>query len=195
LVAGDGGGTVASCAKSEDYLVRKKNQGVKPTVMPSTEDFAARVKEIFSQLVTTGMEPSAAAAKAIEQASSVQKDSSVFTILEVGTLSGMSEVNTGSDATVLCQLNDKEVNKVLTIAWKYVTNVQKDPSNPRFRNFRLSNKVFDQITSTPGGIELLTNLGFVVYHSDDDFVASIPLAVDLTALCGVFDNLLKSNIG
>lgn len=195
LVAGDGGGTVASCAKSEDYLVRKKNQGVKPTVVPSTEDFAARVKEIFSQLVTTGMEPSSAAAKAIEQASSVKKDSSAFTILEVGTLSGISEVNTGSDATVLCQLNDKDVNKVLTIAWKYVTNVQKDPSNPRFRNFRLSNKVFDQITSTPGSIEFLTNLGFVVYHSDDDFVASIPLSVDLTALCHVFDNLLKSNIG
>ncbi len=52
--------------------------------------------------------------------------------------------------------------------------------------------MFDQITSS---IELLTNLGFAVYHSDDDFVASIPLANDLAALCHVIDNLLKSNSG
>jgi thiol-disulfide isomerase/thioredoxin len=191
-VTGDGGGAAKNSAKSEDYLIRKKDQGAKSKVVPSTEDFAAIVKEIFSQLVATGMEPNRAAAKAIEQATSKQKVPSRFTKLEVGTISGTSEIKTESDDTVLYQLNDEDMNKVLTVARKYVTNVQKDPSNPRFRNFRLSNKVFDQITSTRGGIELLTNLGFAIYHSDDDFVASIPLAVDLSAMCHVFDNLLKT---
>lgn len=52
--------------------------------------------------------------------------------------------------------------------------------------------VFDQITSISGGIELLSNLGFAVYHTDEDFVASIPLYVDLTMMCSVFLSLFKS---
>ena len=94
----------------------------------------------------------------------------------------------------MCQLNagDKtKVANVLSTAKKYVANVQKNPSNPRFRNFRLSNKVFDRITSTPGSIGLLKSLGFVIFHSDADFVTSIPLSVDLTLMGSVFDNLMK----
>jgi thiol-disulfide isomerase/thioredoxin len=190
-VIGDQKGGAVFIAKLQDYLVRKKDQGTKSKVMPSTDDFADRVKEIFSQLISTGMEPNTAAVKAIEQATSGQKDSLACTKLEVGMLIGTVEIKIGNDTIVMNQLNDKDMKKVLTIANKYVTNVQKDPSNPRFRNFRLGNKVFDQITSTPGSIELLTNLGFSVYHSDDDFVASIPLAVDLRAMCHVFNKLLK----
>lgn len=106
----------------------------------------------------------------------------------------MDGITLGAVAEKMCQVNagdKKKVANVLSIAKKYVTNVQKDPSNPRFRNFRLSNKVFDQITSTPGSIELLMNLGFAFFPSDIDFVASIPLAVNLTMMCHVMDNLLK----
>ena len=97
-------------------------------------------------------------------------------------------------ANTMCQLNGGDKTKVvLSTAKKYVANVQKDPSNPRFRNFRLSNKVFDKITSTPGSIDLLKNLGFAVYHSDVDFVASIPLATDLSLMSDVLDKLLETS--
>ena len=182
-------------AKSESYLNRNTTQvDAKATVML---DFAARVKEIFPQLVATGMEPNAAAAKAIEQVTAEQtKSTNTFAELDVGTLVGKSEIcnviDAGVNVTEFFQVNDTDMRSVLTVAKKYITNVLKDPTTPRFRNVRLSNKVFDQITSISGGIELLKNLGFAIYHTDDDFVASIPLYIDLTRICSVFDKLLKS---
>jgi hypothetical protein len=186
----------AGNAKSDSYLIRNTThqEDAKALVML---DFAARVKEIFPQLVAMGMEPNAAAAKAIEQVTAEQKKSTnTFAELDVGTLVGKSEIcnviDAGINVTDFFQVNDTDMRSVLTVAKKYITNVLKDPTTPRFRNVRLSNKVFDQITSISGGIELLTNLGFAIYHTDDDFVASFPLYIDLTMLCHVFDNLLKS---
>lgn len=184
-------------AKSESYLIRNMTkEDAKATIML---DFAARVKEIFPQLVASGMEPNAAAAKAIEQVTAEQtKSTKTFAKLELGNLAGTSEIcnvlNAGIiDYTDLFPVNDTEkMRSIVNVAMKYVTNVLKDPTIPRFRNVRLSNLVFAQITSISGGIELLTNLGFAVYHTDDDFVASIPLYIDLSRMCSVFDNLLKS---
>lgn len=181
------------CSKAESYLFRKRDtapdkdgEGVK-----STADFSARVKEIFSQLVATGMNPNSAAAEAINQATTEQKDPCVSE-LKAGTLAGTSEVRVAYAMNAkLCELNRNDIITILTTAKRYLTNVQKDQSNPRFRNFRLGNKVFDQITSIPGGIAFLTDLGFSVFHSDDDFIASIPLTVDLAAMANVFDNLLS----
>jgi hypothetical protein len=88
--------------------------------------------------------------------------------------------------------DDKDkVIAVLSTARRYVANVQKDPANPKFRNFRLSNKVFDKITSNAGSMELLKALNFSVFHSDIDFMASIPLSSDLKLLDKVLDKLLK----
>jgi nucleoredoxin len=189
----------AGNAKSDSYLIRNTThqEDAKALVML---DFAARVKEIFPQLVAMGMEPNAAAAKAIEQVTAEQtKSTNTFAELDVGTLVGKSEISNVIDAginvTVFFQVNDDtDMRSVLTVAKKYITNVLKDPTTPRFRNIKLSNKVFDQITSISGGIELLTSLGFAVYHTDEDFVASIPLYVDLTRMCSVFDSLIKSSI-
>jgi hypothetical protein len=92
-------------------------------------------------------------------------------------------------------LNNNEAAKfasVVTTAKKYITNVQKDPSNHRFRSFRLSNKVFDQITSVAGSIELLTCLGFSIFPSDVDFVASIPLSADLKTMSDTLDKILEA---
>lgn len=189
--------------KAESYLFRKKVpagdiEEEKGTT--STVEFSARVKELFSQLVTQGMEPNSAAANAIRLATTEHNESSFRSRYEAGTLSGTSEVCFAKDqafhvgqreASHTPQLSDRDIVYVLTIAKKYLANVQKDQSNPRFRNFRLGNKVFDQITSTPGGLALLTDIGFAVFHSDDDFVASIPLTVDLAAMAHVFDRLLN----
>jgi nucleoredoxin len=188
----------AGNAKSDSYLIRNTThqEDAKALVML---DFAARVKEIFPQLVAMGMEPNAAAAKAIEQVTAEQtKSTNTFAELDVGTLVGKSDISNVIDAginvTVFFQVNDTDMRSVLTVAKKYITNVLKDPTTPRFRNIKLSNKVFDQITSISGVIELLTSLGFAVYHTDEDFVASIPLYVDLTRMCSVFDSLIKSSI-
>jgi peptide-N4-(N-acetyl-beta-glucosaminyl)asparagine amidase len=192
-------------AKSDSYLIRntKHQEDAKAPVML---DFAARVKEIFPELVAMGMEPNAAAAKAIEQVTTEQtKSTKSVSKLDVGTLLGTSEICNAMDAGINVSdaginipellINDTDnMRIVLNVAKKYIANVLKDPTIPRFRNIKLSNKVFDQITSIPDGIELLTNLGFLVYHTDEDFVASIPLYVDLTRMCHVFDSLIKSSI-
>jgi nucleoredoxin len=184
----------AGNAKSDRYLIRNTTHQ-EDKKAPVMFDFAARVKEIFPVLVAMGMEPNAAAAKAIEQVTTEQtKSTKTIAKLDVGTLLGTSEICNVIDAfsnVPELLINDTDnMRIVLNVAKKYVTNVLKDPTIPRFRNIKLSNKVFDQITSISGGIELLTNLGFAVYHTDEDFVASIPLYIDLTTMCSVFDNLI-----
>ena len=198
----------AKNSKIENYLVRKKqNEDIgdskpKSKRLSSAEESAARVKEIFSQLVAEGNEPNAAAVKAIEQATTEKKKSLSNEILEEGALCGTSERaptqfvtnSVKAAAEEMCRLNSgskSEVCSVLSTAKKYVSNVQKDPSNPRFRTFRLGNKVFDQITSRSGGVNLLTSIGFSIFHSDVDFVASIPLAVDLRLMSDVLDKTLS----
>lgn len=202
-------GGEATNTKAENYLVRKKGAAdgrqddvTKPNGL-STEESADRVKELFSQLVAKGMQPNAAAAEAIKQTTAEQSKAQVPTKLKEGPLRGTSEIyavelekkSIEAMAEKTCQLNagDKQrVVNLLSTANKYVVNVKKDPSSPRFRNFKLSNKIFDQITSTPGSIDLLTSLGFTVFNSDADFVASIPLSADLTVMGEVFDKLLHA---
>lgn len=185
-------------SKVESYLfrmsdpTRDENYGERAA---SSVDISARVKEIFSELVATGMDPNSAAAEAIKQTTTEQKDSMDITRLETGTLIGTSEVYVCEGMSgKLCELNKSDIKNVLAIAKRYLVNAQKDPSNPRFRSFRLGNKVADQITSTPGGVAFLTDLGFSVFHSDDDFVATIPLTVNLEAMADVFDNLINTSM-
>jgi len=77
---------------------------------------------------------------------------------------------------------------------KYIENVNKHPSSPKFRQFKLSNKFSDRITSSGGGIDCLVNqLGFRIYSNDIDFIASIPLSIDISALTKRIDELLGEN--
>jgi len=76
-------------------------------------------------------------------------------------------------------LEKKHVIEVLIIAKKYLDNVKQSPWNPRFRHIRVSNKFFDKITSNAFGIDLIESIGFNVFCSNEDFVASIPIAADL----------------
>lgn len=174
--------------KADEYLTRTKKSA-------NLEDQAAIVKKIFTELVGGGMTPNEAAAEAIKRSTNQSF------VLSEGTLQGS---NISIDATAMSakmaadamlQLNKADKSKainVITVANKYVTNVQKDPSNSRFRTFRLSNKVFDQITSVAGSMQLLTCIGFSVFSSDVDFVASIPLSVDLKAMSEVLQKILEA---
>ncbi len=183
--------------KANEYLVRRKQ----PSGLSSKEESAALVKDIFARLVATGMEPNAAAVEAIKQASAEQSAATPgMSKLAKGTLQGISEQVTsksvgivGTEALMNRSLSSEDraaVATAMTTAKKYVANVQKDPSNPRFRTFRISNKVFDQITTVPGSIQILTNVGFSVFHTDIDFVASIPLSVDLNMMNKVLDRVV-----
>jgi hypothetical protein len=74
------------------------------------------------------------------------------------------------------------VTTVLRTAQKYLNNVIDEPWEPRYRTFRLSNKVADSVTSVEGGLGLLQALGFEVVVTSHDFKATIPVPSDLTAM-------------
>jgi len=192
--------------KAETYLKRTTEKKVTASSPLSKEDIAIRVKELFPRLVAQGLAPNEAAAEAIKQATLQQSDPT-FENLESGHIGGESKAATlnKSDAITnisvaqtvdtFYKMNSGEKDKVVTVlstAQKYVANVQKDPTNPRFRNFRLSNKVFDRITSNSGSMELLKSFNFSAFHSDIDFFASIPLSVDLELLSKVLEKLLET---
>ncbi|KAL7538660.1 hypothetical protein ACHAWF_006166 [Thalassiosira exigua] len=206
---GETASAVAKCEITASYLTRKKEVADQTPVGSGNgaspkQNFQERFKEIFSKLVAEGAEPNAAAVEAIKLATSEQaKGASNHTNkLKEGTIVGSSEVcaaeevsTIGTLAEHMCEANAGDKSKVayvVSTTKKYVANVKKDPSNPRFRLFRLSNKVFDKIASAPGSLDLLTSVGFVVFHSDTDFVASIPCSTDLTMMSSVLDHLLKT---
>lgn len=81
---------------------------------------------------------------------------------------------------------------VLTTAKKYLDNASKEPFTSKFRSVRLGNKVFGRIVASPGGLDLLSSIGFAVYTNSEDFFVSIPLGLDLTrALKMVSDTLAQ----
>jgi hypothetical protein len=175
--------------RRHDEVVEKKDQ------VMSQEEQAALIKEYFSELVGEGMSPNEAAAKAINKVASLKtggtiKENMMANLLP-GTLRGKINSETQELYNVLPSSADLKV--VLSTAKKYVDNVQKQPFTPKFRNFKLSNKFFDKITSSEGGLEYITNqLGFCIYNNGIDFMASIPLSMDIAALKKRIDDLLSS---
>ena len=79
---------------------------------------------------------------------------------------------------------------VLSTALKYLENAMKEPWTPKFRTFRLSNKVADKISRIEGGIGLLQSLGFEIFGTGHDFMATIPLLVDLDSMKVQIESLL-----
>jgi hypothetical protein len=105
---------------------------------------------------------------------------------------GMDEVE--RMVAKMLKLNGNDIamiHRLVTTANKYLLNVIKGPSTPKFRHFRLSNKISDRITSVRGGISLLIFLGFSIYETDTDYMASIPLWADLDHMERVIAHLLS----
>lgn len=182
--------------KISSYLVREK-----PAESKTKPDTAARVKEIFTKLVQEGSEPTAAAAKAIEMVVAEQKKPS-SPKLEPGPLNGKA-ARTGPplkkavsvDETVAQVVEWHSVDQVRTVlstAVKYLSNTKKEPWTPKFRTFKLSNKVADQITRVEAGLRLLESLGFEVYGTSQDFMATIPLIADLDAMEKQINRILEN---
>ena len=74
---------------------------------------------------------------------------------------------------------DELLTNISDILSKYLHNTIRDPSNPKFRSMKLSNKVVDRISRVVGGLELMCALGFHIYSSFQDFMVCIPLSADL----------------
>ena len=83
------------------------------------------------------------------------------------------------------------VADVLSTMLKYVNNAAKEPWTNRYRSFKLSNKVADQITRVEGGLGLLQGIGFDISFSSQDFKATIPVGADLDAMTQRLVHLLE----
>jgi len=51
-----------------------------------------------------------------------------------------------------------------------IQNALKEPFNPKFRTFRLNNKVSDRMAKVYGGIDLLRAMHFSVFCSSSEYV-------------------------
>jgi len=89
--------------------------------------------------------------------------------------------------------DDDDVYSALSTALKYAQNVADKPWTAKFRTFKLSNKVADRITRTPGGAALVKSVGFdvVLDYSGDDFCVSIPVAIDVERSVRTLRRLLE----
>ena len=80
-----------------------------------------------------------------------------------------------------------QVRQVTSTAGRYLANAAGSPSNPRYRRFRMGNRVSDRIAAVPGGVALLERAGFRLHWGPSDLYASIPLAADLGAMQRALD--------
>ena len=85
----------------------------------------------------------------------------------------------------------EEVSGLLSTSLKYLKNAIKEPWSPKFRTFKLSNKVADKITKVHGGLKLLESMGFEVFGTSQDFKASIPVSADLERMNASIEGLLE----
>lgn len=159
-------------------------------------DTAARIKELFEQLVAQGNDATAAAAQAISMVGDEQKGS-----LESGPLNGKAiQIGPHKDIkglnkafqTVMDWNSPTAVSEILSTMLKYTQNAAKEPWTAKYRTFKLSNKVADQITRVEGGLGLLQGIGFNIFGTSQDFKATIPASADLDAMTDLLNRLLET---
>lgn len=75
-----------------------------------------------------------------------------------------------------------DAKMILETIIKYLHNAMREPWNPKFRNFKMSNKIVDKAMRLQGSVELICSLGLLVTPTTEDFMVSIPLGVDLDHL-------------
>mmetsp|Transcript_20864 Transcript_20864/g.51228 ORF Transcript_20864/g.51228 Transcript_20864/m.51228 type:complete len:1124 (+) Transcript_20864:1238-4609(+) len=176
-----------------EYLASAENLKPKPF------DPASRIKEIFETYTAEGMDPTQAAAKAIGSVAEEQKKEKNG--LDAGPLYGRAiQIGPHSPgnkldqafSTLRYQNSQPVATEALSTALKYVRNASKEPWTPKFRTFKLSNKIADAITRAEGAIEVLEGLGFDIFGTRQDFKATIPAATDLGAMESKLTDLLNS---
>ena len=64
--------------------------------------------------------------------------------------------------------------KALSLILLYVENIVKNPSEPKFRRIKASNKAFNErITSVPGAVDVLVSCGFTTVSEGDEKFYSV----------------------
>ena len=178
------------------YLVQSGLERKAPAPDPAT-----LIKEMFAKLVADGLEPNAAAAKAIQMVAE-QKDSAKSASFDAGplndiawnTVENVSTPSTEEVAALVVAWNNASnaaVRTAVATALKYLENVIREPWTAKFRSFKLSNKVVDRMTRVDGAIYLICSLGLYVYATDQDFMACIPLSTDLDGMHETMTKLLE----
>ena len=183
LTCEDNDGEDASDSGKEHHYFTKREESTEPA-----QDPAVLIKESFAKFVAEGLEPNVAAAKAIQMVAE-QKKSNTTASLDPGPLNDVAwksidqTISSSSEATscvaTLNESNNAALQTVLSTALKYVENVKREPWTPKFRSFKLSNKIVDRATRIEGALDLLCSLGIYIYSTETDFMACIPLSTDL----------------
>jgi len=162
-------------------------------VSPSNVDVSKRIKIEFEKLVKAGHDPNSAAATALTIIANSTNERNTATIIP-GQLDGkvtyfgklrVAESKDSIDhvlSDVLALNSASAVQDVLTTALKYLRNSKNEPCEPKYRSFKLSNKIADAVTRVVGGLDLLQALGFEVVGTYQDFKASIPVAANMIAM-------------
>lgn len=155
-------------------------------------NFSAGTRVHFDHLVEAGHDPNSAAATAPKMVSDE--------INPPGPLNGRALYRGASRPTFeIERLLGKVLEwnaaasavNILSTAEKYLKNVLKQPWEPKFRSFKLSNRVADTITRVEGGWRLLEALGFEVVGTNQDFKASIPVSADLRGIDERITNMMQ----
>jgi hypothetical protein len=141
-----------------------------------------RIKGHFDKLVKLGHDPNAAAAAALKLVAENPNG------IDPGPLDGKAayigrprrqDAVERAKAAVIEWNSSSAVEEVIATALKYLKNASKAPWEPKFRSFKLSNKIADSVTRVEGGWALLRALGFEVVATNQDFRANIPVSSDL----------------
>jgi hypothetical protein len=189
-------------SKEHPYLTKSTSDSEAATV--DTRDPSELIKEMFANLVTDGLEPNAAAAKAIQMIAEQKKNATKTPSLDSGPLNDIAwklmenmdaPPSTEKFASSVISWNDSgkaALHTVVSTAQKYLENATREPWNPRFRSFKLSNKVVDRITRVEGALELVCSLGLYMYPTETDFFVCIPLSTDLDQMKEAMSHLLST---
>lgn len=86
-----------------------------------------------------------------------------------------------------------DVRAVLATMLKYLDNAVREPWNPKFRQFKMSNKIVDRAISRDEAIDLICGFGITVAPTAEDFMVIIPLVSDLDAMRSAMVTAMEGN--
>lgn len=174
----DGDGCHIDENKEIPYLVARPKSA-------TPADTASRIKDFFETLIAEGNDPTSAAAKAIGLVADEQKLGHTLRpgpldgkAVRKGPIQAIGRLDDALKRALECN-SPGVVQEVLSISMKYLKNTTSEPWSPKYRSFKLSNKIADQITSVEGGLNLLQGLGFEISGTSQEFRATIPVSVNL----------------
>mmetsp|Transcript_17358 Transcript_17358/g.26215 ORF Transcript_17358/g.26215 Transcript_17358/m.26215 type:complete len:912 (-) Transcript_17358:287-3022(-) len=184
-----------ACVREEDDEEEKNEASeamhIEPT--PQTQlELGARVNIIYTQLLAEGIQPNEAGAQAIKQVTEEIKAASFASPMEIDESAQADTEDMREEEVVPGMKVDLSLvgENLIGLALKSIENVEKTPYSFKFRSFKLGNKTIDVITRARNGLDLLRFLGFEIYSSDVDFIASIPLCANLLQMKAKAENLL-----